>query len=100
MHPPSALRQRLTTGRVIVRVTGDPSVYIETVRGLGPGVTDVALEGAALVLRVADPDRQTPALVAALVAAGAQVLEVRAEIPALEDVYLHLMGDTQQKSEV
>jgi ABC-2 type transport system ATP-binding protein len=93
---PSALRQRLTTGRLIVRVAGDPSLYIETVRALGPGITDVAIEGALLMLRVADPDRQTPALVAALVAAGARILEVRAEIPALEDVYLHLMGDTQR----
>jgi len=101
---PSALRRRLTTGRLIIRVAGDPSQYIETVRALGPGVTDVAIEGAVIMLRVADPDRQTPPLVAALVAAGAQILEVRAEIPALEDVYLHLVGDTSevrsQKSEV
>jgi ABC-2 type transport system ATP-binding protein len=92
---PSALRQRLTTGRLIVRVSGDPSSYLQTVRALGTGVTAVAIEGAALVLRVPDLDRQTPALVAALVAAGARILEVRAEIPALEDVYLHLVGDTQ-----
>ncbi len=101
---PSALRQRLTTGRLIVRVSGDPSSYLQTVRALGTGVTAVAIEGAALVLRVPDLDRQTPALVAALVAAGARILEVRAEIPALEDVYLHLVGDTSevrsQKSEV
>jgi ABC-2 type transport system ATP-binding protein len=93
---PSALRQRLTTGRLIVRLTGDPSPYIETVQALGPDVTEVAIEGATLTLRVADPDRQTPALVAALVAAGARILEVRTEIPALEDVYLHLMGDTRK----
>src|SRR5439155_22520731 len=62
---PSALRQRLTTGRLIVRVTGDPALYVETMRAHGPGVTDVAIEGAALMLRVADPDRETPALVAA-----------------------------------
>jgi ABC-2 type transport system ATP-binding protein len=92
---PAALRQRLTTGRLIVRVSGDPSSYLQTVRALGPGVAAVAIEGAALVLRVADLDRQTPAVVAALVAAGARILEVRAEIPALEDVYLHLVGDTQ-----
>jgi len=93
---PSALRQRLTTGRLIVRVSGDPSSYIETVRALGPGFTDPAIEGAALILRVADLDRQAPALVAALVAGGARILEVRAEIPALEDVYLHLVGETSE----
>ena len=94
---PSALRQRLTTGRLIVRVSGDPSRYIETVRAIG--VTDVAIEGAALVVRLTEPDRQTPALVAALVAAGARILEVRSEIPALEDVYLHLMGNTEVRSD-
>jgi hypothetical protein len=31
------------------------------------------------------------ALVAALVAAGARILEVRADVPALEDVYLQLL---------
>jgi ABC-2 type transport system ATP-binding protein len=90
---PAALRRRLTTGRLIVRVAGDPSALVETVRAIvGPGA-NVTTEGAALTLRVAHPDRQTPALVAALVAAGAQILEVRAEMPALEDVYLHLMGN-------
>jgi ABC-2 type transport system ATP-binding protein len=89
---PAVLRRRLTTGRLIVRVAGDPSSLVDTVHALlGPGA-DVAIEGAALTLRVEHPDRQTPALVAALVAAGAQILEVRAEMPALEDVYLHLMS--------
>jgi hypothetical protein len=50
------------------------------------------------MLRLSDPDRQTPALVAALVGAGAEVLEVRPEMPALEDVYLHLMGERSDKS--
>ena len=89
---PAALRRRLTTGRLIVRVVGDPSSLVDTVHALlGPGA-DVAIEGGALTLRVTDPERQTPALVAALVAAGAEILEVRAEMPALEDVYLHLMA--------
>jgi hypothetical protein len=32
-------------------------------------------------------------LVSALTAADARIVEVRQEVPALEDVYLHLMGD-------
>ncbi len=89
---PAALRRRLTTGRLIVRVAGDPSPLVDTVHALLGRDANAAIEGAALTLRVAHPDRQTPALVAALVAAGAQILEVRAEMPALEDVYLHLMS--------
>ena len=91
---PAALRQRLTTGRLIVRVVGDPSGYVETARAQAGGA-DVTADGSTLMLRLSDPARQTPALVAALVAAGAEILEVRPEMPALEDVYLHLMGDTR-----
>jgi ABC-2 type transport system ATP-binding protein len=94
---PSALRQRLTTGRLIIRVAGDASAFVETARAAidatshAGAAADIAVEGAALMLRVSDPERQTPALVSALASAGARILEVRAETPALEDVYLHLM---------
>jgi len=88
---PAALRARLTTGRVIVRVAGDPSAYVEAVRSIAGSSAVVTVDRSMLTLQLADPDRATPAIVNALVAAGAQVLEVRPEIPALEDVYLHLM---------
>jgi ABC-2 type transport system ATP-binding protein len=93
---PATLRQRLTTGRLIVRLAGDPSAYIDAARAALPDVVDIAADGTGLTLRLSDPARQTPALVAALVAAGARVLEVRAEMPALEEVYLHLMGDADR----
>ena len=98
---PSALRQRLTTGRLVVRVAGDASAFVETARAAIAATSDagatveVVVDGAALVLRVSDPERQTPALVSALASAGARILEVRAETPALEDVYLHLIGGTE-----
>jgi ABC-2 type transport system ATP-binding protein len=94
---PAALRQRLTTGRLIVRVAGDPALYIDTARAALPDVADIAVDGVALAVRLGEPERQTPVLVAALVAAGAPILEVRAEIPALEDVYLHLMGEGEHE---
>jgi ABC-2 type transport system ATP-binding protein len=94
---PATLRQRLTTGRLIVRLNGDPSAYIDAARAALPDVVEIAADSTALTVRLSDPERQTPALVAALVAAGARVLEVRAEMPALEDVYLHLMGDADRR---
>jgi hypothetical protein len=94
---PATLRQRLTTGRLIVRLAGDPSAYLDATRAALPDVVDFAADGTALTLRLSAPERQTPILVAALVAAGARVLEVRAEMPALEDVYLHLMGEDQSR---
>ena len=90
---PEALRQRLTTGRLIVRIAGDASRYVDAARRAVPGI-EVTMDGVALAVRLPSPEEQTPTLVAALVAAGARILEVRVEIPALEDVYLHL---TQQE---
>jgi ABC-2 type transport system ATP-binding protein len=87
---PAALRQRLTTGRVIARVAGDVAAYLDTARHFDPAA---AIEGEAIALTLPKSDRDTPALVRALVAAGADVLEIRPEVPALEDVYLHLMAD-------
>jgi ABC-2 type transport system ATP-binding protein len=86
---PEALGRRLKTGRVIVRVAGDPSAFLDAVRGFDRAA---AVDGATLRLTVSDTDRETPALVAALVGAGARVIEVRSEVAALEDVYLHLVG--------
>ncbi|MBW8861571.1 MAG: ABC transporter ATP-binding protein [Acidobacteria bacterium] len=88
---PAALRGRLTTGRLIVRVAGDPTAYVATVQAIVGPAAAVAVDRTMLTMQLADADRQTPAIVNALVAAGADVLEVRPEMPALEDVYLHLM---------
>jgi hypothetical protein len=84
------LRQRLTTGRLIARVAGDSAAYLGAARRFDPAAS---LDGDAIVLTLPNSDRDTPAFVRALVAAGADVLEIRPEVPALEDVYLHLMAD-------
>jgi len=88
---PQALRQKLTTGRLILRLAGDPAPFLPVVRTIDPGA---ALDGLLIVLRTRDLERDAADVVAALVGAGARVLEVRPEIPALEDVYLHLIGGT------
>ena len=88
---PAALRARLTTGRLIVRVAGDPAAYVVAVQAVVGAKAAVAVDRTTLTVQLADADRQTPSIVNALVAAGAEVLEVRPEMPALEDVYLHLM---------
>jgi len=88
--PPDELRRRLTTGRVLVRLDGDAAAQLEVARRFDP---HAEADGATLTLHM-PPDRvQTPEIVAALVGAGARLLDVRQEIPALEDVYLHLVAD-------
>jgi hypothetical protein len=87
----------LTTGRVIARVAGDGAAYLNTARAFDRAAS---IDGGAIVLSLPQGDRDTPAFVRALVAAGADVLEIRPEVPALEEVYLHLMADDARASAV
>ena len=83
---PSALRSRLATGRLLVRVAGDPAAYVAVL-----GASRAHVDGAHLVVQLERVAEETPGVVSALVAAGAAIVEVRPEMPALEDVYLHLV---------
>jgi ABC-2 type transport system ATP-binding protein len=56
-----------------------------------PGVVSAEASGTTLHLALADAARDTPAAVAALVRAGAEVLRVGEDRHSLEDVYLELM---------
>jgi len=87
---PGALRQRLRTGRLIVRVAGDASPWLSIACRFDPHAT---ADSGALTLSLSQPERDTPPLVRALVLAGADVIEAYAEVPALEDAYLQLIGD-------
>jgi hypothetical protein len=49
------------------------------------------------VVELADPGRETPDLVAALVHAGARITGVREESPTLEEVYLNLVGEVGER---
>jgi ABC-2 type transport system ATP-binding protein len=90
---PATLRQTLSTGRVLVRFSGDPAAHLDVARRFD---RQAAVDGPAVAIRMAD-GRRTPALVAALVAAGAEIVEVRQEMPALEDVYLHLVAERRNE---
>jgi ABC-2 type transport system ATP-binding protein len=90
LDTPAALRARLRTGRVTVRVSGDAQRHLDVIRKFDPNATVVDGQ---MSVDVGDAERHTPALVDELTAAGARILEVRPETPELEDVYLHLMGD-------
>jgi len=89
LDTPACLRRRLTQGRIVVRVAGLASACLSAVRGFDGSA---AAEGQLLSLRLPDLERDTPALVRAVVEAGAEILEVRPETAALEDVYLHLLA--------
>ncbi|HYM22685.1 MAG TPA: heme ABC exporter ATP-binding protein CcmA [Vicinamibacterales bacterium] len=90
---PAALRRRLNTGRVLVRIADGSDAALETAKRFDAGASIV--DGAVSV-QLREPEQETPDLVASLVAAGARVLEVRAETPGLEDVYLKLINTGDQ----
>ena len=56
------------------------------------GVTGVEVADHRLVVTAAEPVAVTPAIVRALVAAGAEIVEVRERATTLEQVYFDVMG--------
>jgi len=90
LDSPASLRQRLRTGRVIVRLAGDPAAHVDLARRFDPGAS---MDGDTIVLHLSNAERETPALISLLAADNAPIVEVRQEVPLLEDVYLHLLGD-------
>jgi ABC-2 type transport system ATP-binding protein len=87
LDTPAALRARLRTGRVTVRLAGEAHRHLDIFRKFDPNATVV---DGTVSIDVGDAEQQTPAVVAELAAAGARIVEVRPETPELEDVYLHL----------
>ncbi len=77
----------------MVQLAAVTDSVVEAARKLGAG--EVTVSGDAITVAVADPDRDNPELVRAIVEAGGQVRFVTEAIPTLEEVYLKLMGDKQ-----
>ena len=89
LDTPAHLRERLRTGRVIVRLAEDAAAHLDIARRFD---REASIDDHCIVLRLADADHETPSLVSALAAAGARIIEVQQEVPALEDAYLHLIA--------
>ena len=86
---PEALRRRLSNGRIRIRVAGEASRFLDAARVFDNQAT---ADGSELSIQLVDPDTQAPAVVRALVNAGAGIVEASPERPALEDVYLHFVN--------
>jgi ABC-2 type transport system ATP-binding protein len=97
---PAGLRRhgRNATVRVDLNGARPPASFIETMAGLSY-VHGAQARGGALVVEMADPARETPDLVAALVGAGARITAVREEAATLEEVYLELVGEAGVRDE-
>ena len=91
LGPPAALSRSLWKARTLLRLRAASAAVVTAVRG-APGVLALEEDGATLRLELADAERDTPAVVAAAVHAGGEVLQVGEEGHSLEDVYLQLVG--------
>jgi ABC-2 type transport system ATP-binding protein len=100
---PDELRQRLFS-RSLAVTTAAPLARPDQVFAGLPAVQgwqggDRASGGpAGYVLTVSDPAQATPAVTRALVAAGADVLSITESRHTLEDVYLELVDDKEDRS--
>jgi ABC-2 type transport system ATP-binding protein len=89
---PTDLRRRVFGARVRVRVHGDAARFVQTVADAG--AREVSADRSDLSFVLEDIESATPAVVRALVQAGAEIVSVAPEDRPLEDVYFALVGQS------
>ena len=89
---PARLRGSLGGHGVEVGLTTAVGEALVAVASAVAGVEGVEAAGRRLIVTAGDPAAVTPLLVRALVAAGADILEVRERATTLEQVYFEVMG--------
>ncbi|GMR10133.1 MAG: ABC transporter ATP-binding protein [Anaerolineae bacterium] len=98
LDTPAALRREVFGSKVVFHLA-DLRPEFEAIVANFPFVDAVESMDAKLVVTLDDPETHNPALVAALVNAGAQVQFVGEIRQSLEDVYLRLVGNGGTESE-
>ena len=95
LDTPNALRRRLFGHRVRVRLAAAAPQHSEA--AVRAGGRDLQLRGDGFSFEVDQAERDTPAVVRALVEAGAEIIAVTPEHAPLEDVYLTLISDSREE---
>ena len=89
---PAKLRRELFGRRLRVTLgPGDGDAARFPAIAAQHGAREVQADGNRLTMRLDDPDRDAPAIIGALVAAGAAIREARDEEPTLEELYMKLL---------
>jgi ABC-2 type transport system ATP-binding protein len=94
---PASLRASLFGSGTIVRLAGETGEWVEIARAL-PFVQEAAANDGTLMVKMADPDAHNPALVSALVGAGAAIRYVEPMKHSLQDVYLQLIEEDEKRT--
>jgi len=89
---PAGLRDSLGGHGVEVGLAGAPSPGLVAAARAVDGVTAVDIGDRGLIVSASDPATVTPSLVRVLVAAGADIVEIRERATTLEQVYFEVMG--------
>ncbi|MGH2507008.1 MAG: ATP-binding cassette domain-containing protein [Ktedonobacteraceae bacterium] len=99
LDTPANLRTGMFGTGTQVRVVGDATQWIDTVRALS-FVREANAEDGTLSVRIDQPDDQNPELVRTLVNAGAQIRAVEPISHSLEEVYLELVENEREAAAV
>jgi ABC-2 type transport system ATP-binding protein len=85
---PEQLRESLSRPRTEIRLAQANEALVNSLRNIIPNKIEVS--GDKLIIDVTDPDKENPAIIAAIASSGGQVREVTQLVPTLEDVYLQI----------
>ena len=96
---PAALRGTLGARGVDVTLAGEAGAALVAAARAVEGVGSVEAVDGRLVVAAARPAAVTPSLIRALVAAGADILEVREREATLEQAYFEVMGVQPDRDE-
>ncbi len=97
LDTPARLRDRLFRRQVIVEMESVDNAVMDAVRGLS-FVQSVDREASSLIVELRDFDRNRPALVESIVEAGGKIQSVYEKRHSLEEVYLTLLREAEQKA--
>ena len=90
---PEQLRESLSKPKTEIRLAQVTDSVLNTLRKVIPNKIEVSNDK--LLIDVIDPDKENPAIIAAIASVGGQIREVTQLMPTLEDVYLQIVKETQ-----
>jgi ABC-2 type transport system ATP-binding protein len=90
---PEQLRESLTKPKTEIKLAQVSEAFLTELRKLIPNKIEVS--GNKLIIDVTDPDKDNPAIIAAIASAGGLIQEVTHLVPTLEDVYLQIVKETR-----
>jgi hypothetical protein len=96
---PADLRGTLRARGVEITLAEEPGVDLLAAAHDVDGVSAVAAHDRRLIVSAVEPSAVTPAVIRALVAAGADILEVRERAATLEQAYFEVMGVQPDRDE-